>query len=130
MTATLILANDAVRARARRWIDKAPEKTRVQFHQPTRTLDQNARMWAMLTDIATQTLHPVTGKKETPEDWKILFMRACGHETRYMTDLIGDPFPVGYKSSKLSVKQMVTLQDYIEWYGATHDVTFTWKEPE
>lgn len=32
----------------------APVNTRVEFKEAKRTTDQNARMWAMLTDVAQQ----------------------------------------------------------------------------
>ena len=49
--ALLILSNPTVRARAINWIKNVPDGTRVEFKEPKRTLPQNDRMWAMLTEI-------------------------------------------------------------------------------
>ena len=40
------------RLRAVRYVQSAPFGTRIEFKAEKRTLPQNDRMWAMLTDIA------------------------------------------------------------------------------
>ena len=52
--ALLVLANEAFRLKAIDWIRRAPLDTRVEFKGPKRTLPQNDRMWAMLTDLSGQ----------------------------------------------------------------------------
>jgi len=49
-----------------------PAKVVVSEYEPTRTLDQNALMWARLTEISEQLEWPVDGKLERlePEEWK------------------------------------------------------------
>ncbi len=41
---------------------------------PPRTLPQNARMWAMLTDLSNQLPWPVDGEMQwlSKEDWKVI----------------------------------------------------------
>lgn len=75
----------------------------------------------MLTDISRQCPE---GRHYTPETWKALFMHACGHEVQFIPGLSGDPFPVGFRSSKLDKRQMAELIEWISAYGAEHGVKF------
>ena len=52
MTQTVVLRGDAQRVRAHQLVDRAPAGFVVTFKEPTRTNEQNARMWAMLSEIA------------------------------------------------------------------------------
>src|SRR5688572_20680701 len=103
--ALLVLRTEAERRKAVHWIDKAPPGTRVEFKAPRRTLDQNSRMWAMLTDVAEQAEH--NGRRYTPDQWKVLFMHACGREIQFIPALDGSTFiPWGQSSSDLSKEEM------------------------
>ena len=119
----LILRNDDYRKRAHAWIDKAPPETRVTFQGPRRTLPQNDRMWAMLTDISTQAEHH--GRKYSPNDWKALFLSALGRETRFVPNLDGTGLiPIGQSSSDLSISEMGDMIELMMAWGAEHGVTF------
>jgi hypothetical protein len=121
--AFLVLANAAVRARAHRWVDHLPAGTRIEFKEPKRTLDQNSRMWAMLTDIATQKEH--FGRRYPAEAWKTIFLHALGRETNFVPALDGGGFlPLGQSSSDLSKREMSDLIEMMKWWGAEHGVTF------
>jgi hypothetical protein len=121
--ALLILGRSDVNERAINWIRKAPPGTRVEFKGPRRSLDQNARMWAMLTDFASQVEHG--GRKYSPEEWKAIFMHALGQEVRFVPSLDGQGFvPIGQKTSELSVSEMCDLQELITAEGAQRGVVF------
>lgn len=121
--ATLILANPSVRSRAHAWIDQAPVNTRVEFRGPKRTIPQNARFWALLSDVATQL--PWHGIKLTPDDWKLIFMDALKREVRIVPNIDATGFVnIGSSSSQLSVGEMGDLMTIIEAFGAKHGVVF------
>lgn len=121
--AVLILGQVCVNARAISWVTKAPAGTRLEFKAPKRTLPQNARMWAMLTDIAGQKEH--CGRKYSPEQWKVIFMHACGREVQFIPALDMSTFiPWGQSSSDLSTPEMSELIEYIHSWGAENGVTF------
>lgn len=123
-THTLKLSQDRVRALAHAWIDAAPEGTVVKFQpEPTRSLEQNAKLWAMLGDISKQVLH--NGKHRSPESWKLLMMHALKYECAFEIGLNGEPFPVGFRSSQLGVKQMAELISWIYAYGAENGVVWS-----
>ena len=79
-SATLIIANQAAREKAARWIAEAPFMTRMTLKTSKRTLPQNKRMWAMLGDLASQLKWH--GRWLDEESWKLLFLDALGHEMR------------------------------------------------
>jgi hypothetical protein len=105
-------------------IMRAPDGWVVRVSEPTRTLDQSARMWAMLGDLSKQ--RPM-GIVETADGWKLLAMNAAGHECQFMQGLDGRPFPVGFRSSRLTVRQMTDLIDWLFAFGAEQGVV--WSEP-
>jgi hypothetical protein len=124
MTRALVtISTPADRDRAVRWSKQAPAGTRVEFKQPKRSLPQNDRLWAMLTDVATQKEH--AGRKYTPDQWKILFMHACGREVQFIPSLDNATFiPWGQSSSDLSKSEMTELIEFIHAWGAEHGVVF------
>lgn len=121
---TIILRGPAQCAQAKRLVDLAPRDAVVNIREATRNADQNARMWAMLSDISRAKPE---GRKHPPETWKALFMHALGYETRFEMGLNGEPFPVGFRSSRLTVHQMADLITFIAEHGDRHGVR--WSEP-
>lgn len=125
--ALITLHNKADRERACRWIDKAPAGTRLEFKASKRSLPQNDRMWAMLTDVATQVKWH--GISLTPDDWKLVFLDALKRESRFVPNIDGNGFVnLGRSSSDLSKEEMTDLIELIFAFGAQHSVTF--HEPE
>jgi hypothetical protein len=124
MAQTVILRGPDQRRLAREIIDRAPQDAVVRVSEPTRNNDQNARMWAMLSDISRAKPE---GRKHTPEVWKALFMHALGYETRFEMGLSGEPFPIGFRSSRLTVREMADLITFIAEYGDRMGVQ--WSEP-
>ena len=121
--ATLILSDDSIRAKASHWVAVAPAGTRVEFKKPRRSLPQNDLMWAMLTDVATQKDH--CGRRYTPDQWKILFMHACGREVQFLPSLDNSTFiPWGSSSSDLSKEEMSELIEFMQAWGAESGVVF------
>lgn len=124
--ALLVLWNDAMREKAIDWIRRAPKESRVEFKGPKRTLDQNSRMWAMLTDIATQLVWH--GVKLTPDDWKLMMLDGLKRELRLVPNINGDGFVnLGRSSSDLTVDEMTDLIELIFEFGARHGVV--WGDP-
>ena len=122
-THSLKLAHDGIRAKAHMWLDAAPAGMVVQFKEQKRSLDQNAKLWAMLGDVAKQAKH--SGNSYTPEVWKALFMSACGHELQLVVGLNGEPVPMGTSSSSLSVSKMSELIEFISYWCAENGVTLS-----
>ena len=124
MMGRVILRGQGQRDLAKRWVDEAAVDTVVEFKELTRTIEQNARMWAMLGDISKAEPR---GLKYTADDWKIIMMRAAGWEVQFLDGLDGKPFPAGFRSSRMTVRQMSDLISYMLAFGAEEGVQ--WSEP-
>lgn len=122
---TVTLSSDFNRRRAHHFVDRAPDGFVMSITEPRRTLEQNDRMWAMLTDISVQMPN---GRRHTPDDWKAIFMNACGWECQFIEGLDGRPFPKGFRSSHLTKSQMTTLIEFMFAWGAENGVR--WSEPQ
>lgn len=121
--AVITLATEADRERAAKWLHQAPPRTRLEFKAPKRSLPQNDRMWAMLTDVAVQL--PWHGIKLSPDDWKLIFLDALKRELRMVPNIDGSGFVnLGRSSSDLSKVEMADLITLIEAFGAEHGVVF------
>jgi hypothetical protein len=121
--ALLVLHTPAIRSKAKRWIDGLPQDSRVEFKAPRRSLDQNSKMWAMLSEVAAQL--PWHGLRLSAEDWKLIFLDALKREVRMAPNLDGTGFVnLGRSSSDLSKEEMADLITIIQEFGARHGVEF------
>ena len=121
---TIILRSDYQRTLAKRLVDGSPVDSVVTFREATRSLEQNAKMWPMLSDISRAE---PKGWKFTNDEWKLIMMHGCGWEVQFLPGLDGRPFPQEFRSSKLSVKQMSDLIEFMYAFGSEHGVE--WSEP-
>ena len=120
----LTIASPRHRSMAWAWVAKAPEGSIISIQtEPTRTDEQNAKMWPMLTDLSKQCL--INGEQKPPETWKLAVMRALKHEVRYEMDLDGEPFPVGFSTKNLSKSQFSDLIEFMYKYGADNGVEWS-----
>lgn len=121
--ASLILANPAVRERAKRWIDGLPEGTRVEFKGPRRSLDANALLWARLADISAQVVW--YGQKLSSEDWKDV-LSASLRKAHVVPGIDPGTFvPLGMRTSDMSKAEFGMLLDLIEAFAAERGVVWS-----
>ena len=120
--ALIVLSSTAERERAAKWCRTAPSGTRVEFKEARRSLDQNAMLWASLTDVARQV--DWHGVRLSPDDWKLVFLAALQTETRIVPNLDGTGFVNLSRSSDLSKAEFSDLIELILKFGAEHGVTF------
>ena len=121
--ALVVLWNAADRAKVARWAAKAPPGTRVEFKATKRSIPQNDRLWAFLTEISAQ--RDWHGVKLSADDWKLLFLDALKRELRIVPNLAGNGFVnLGRSSSDLSKEEMSDLLMAIEAWGIEHGVKF------
>ena len=121
--AVVVLNSPSDRQKVARWAAGCTKGTRVEFKGPKRSIPQNDRMWAMLTEIAAQKEH--CGRRYTPDQWKVLFLHACGREVQFIPALDGSTFiPWGQSSSDLSKDEMTALIEFMFAWGAQNGVVF------
>lgn len=122
---SLILTDEQVRQRAAWLLSKAPLGYAVEIKPVTRSIEQNAKLWPMLTDV--ERAKP-EGRDHLAEDWKTLFMHDLGRELRLLPALNGGGFvPLGYSTRVLSKRDFSDLIEAIYAYGSEHGVR--WSEP-
>ena len=121
---TIRLVGPAQRKLAHDLIDRAPANCVVNIAEEKRSEISSRKMWAMLSDVSRTK---PDGRVHTAEVWKQLMMAACGHEVQFLMGLDGNPFPAGFKSSRLTKVQMSDLISFIQAYGDEKGVR--WSEP-
>lgn len=109
-----------------RIVAELPKFSRVEIKGPARTLPQNDKMWAMLTEVAAQTAWH--GDKLSENDWKDLFsgaVKVAGGGVRAVPGLEGGIMLLGLRTSEMTVAEMADLLSYIESWGAQNGVVFS-----
>lgn len=119
---TLILDSRYRRDQAHKLVDAAPINAVLTIAPPKRSTDQNKLMWALLSDVSRAMPQ---GRKHTAEVWKDLFCHACGHAVQFEMGLNGQPFPVGFRTSRMTKDQMRDLLEFIMAWGAENGVQFS-----
>jgi NinB protein len=129
MSHTLAIIHDEkIRQRVIECIKVAPVGSRVRIDGPKRTLPQNSRLWAMLSDIVRQK-KTIDGHEFDTDEWKCIFLQAIGREPEILPTLDGQNFfSTGHSSSKLSKEQMSNLLEFILAWGAENGVV--WSDPQ
>lgn len=117
-----ILAHDMARKNAILAVQEAPQGHVVSIKAPTRSLMQNNRLWALLTDISRQV--DWYGRKLTPENWKDVFTAAMKKQD-VVPGIEGGFVVLGMSTSKMTKQEMVDLQTIIEAFGAERQVKWS-----
>jgi hypothetical protein len=118
------LVHSTARQLASRACINAPDGYIVEIKPQTRSLDQNARLWAMLSDVSKQV--EWHGQKLASEDWKHIFSASLKQQ-RAVPGLDGGFVVLGQSTSKMSIREMSDLMELISAFGAEHNVR--WSEP-
>lgn len=122
----IIIRGDTQRKLLRRAADEMPVDTVVRFCGIRRSHEQNAKMWAMIHDVMRAEPE---GRVHSPDVWKAIFMHALDRECLFVPALDGrSVFPIGQRSSELSVREMSDLLEIIAEYGSRHGVAWTEQE--
>lgn len=123
MAQTVILRGSPQRSLAKSLVDRAPVDAVVSIREASRTTPQNSKMWAQLSDVSRAKPE---GRLWVPETWKCAFMHSLGHQVKFCEGLEGTgPFPLGFKSSRLSVRQMADLITCVQEYGDRHGINWS-----
>ena len=128
-----VIRNEADRARAINFLsglDLASPK-KLAISDEDRSSEQNAKLHAMLSDIAKQVEH--AGKKWNVLIWKRLctaaWLREEGENATMIPALDGNGFDVIYeRTSKLGIKKCASLIEWITAFGAEHQVRWTQRD--
>lgn len=124
--AMIIVRSDTDREKAASWARKAPEGTRIQFKRTKRSLGQNDKLWACLTDVSQQV--EWYGQKLTPTDWKDMFTASLRKASVIPGIDAGSFVLLGLHTSDMDNEEMSNLLELIMAFGAERGVIFN--DPE
>jgi hypothetical protein len=123
--ARFILVNDTVRRNAARAVMDAPADHVVTIAARTRSLDQNAKLHAMLTDLSKSPVN-WAGKRRSVDQWKAIIISghavATGQGGEVIPGIEGEFVAIRESSAQMSVKRSASLIEYLMAFCATHDV--------
>ena len=94
----------------------------LEVKEEKRSDAQNRRMWAMLRDISRQV--DWYGQKLQEEEWKDVFTAALKRQ-KVVPGIDGGFVVIGARTSRMPVKEMIELQDFMEAFGAEKGVNFS-----
>lgn len=104
--------------------DKKPLVVKIQ--PITRTLEQNAKLHAMLTDISKQC--EFNGQPRDLDTWKAIMVSAhriaTGGKAEMAIGLEGEVVNLRESTAQMSVKRLVSLIEYVQSWGVQNGVKF------
>ena len=121
MKQTFILAHPIARQRAIDAVKQAQEGFVVTVAEPTRNLEQNAALWAILHEISEGV--DWHGRKLSPEDWKNVFTASL-KRMDVVPNLEGTGFvALGQSTSSMSKREFSDLLELANAFAAERLVT-------
>lgn len=124
MSSHFVLCHIQARQRAQHAILQAPEGHVVTIKPPTRSLEQNAKLWPMLQDVSRQV--EWYGQHLTDEEWKDVFSAALKKQ-KVVPGIDGGFVVCGRRTSTMSKADFSELVELIYAFGAQQGVK--WSEP-
>lgn len=123
MADTYFLRTEHVRENLLRFIRACPlGNTKITISEPSRrSAEQNAKMWAMLGEVARQVQWH--GQWLSDADWKDMATAAIKRQ-RVVPGIDGGFVVLGSRTSQMNVRDMQEVIDFIEAFGAQHNVVF------
>jgi hypothetical protein len=117
-----ILSHEQARQNALRAVSEAPEGYEVRISEKRRSLDQNAHLWAILTEIANQVIWH--GQKLTSEDWKHILTAALKRDQRMAPGISGGWVLLGQSTRQMTKQEFSDLLDLALAFGVEKGVKF------
>lgn len=126
------LVHPTARQMASRAVINAPDGFVCEIKPRTRSLDQNAKLHAMFTDVARQaSLH---GRRLTAIQWKTIFISAHATATGLGSDMVpgleGEFVNIRESSASMTVGRMNSLIEYMHAWGAENGIAWTDAAPQ
>lgn len=115
MKQSFVLSHAEARRRAVQAVQNAPEGYAVIVKPPTRNLEQNALLWALLADVSEQVVWH--GRKLEPEAWKHIFTSSLKRQD-VVPGLDGGFVVLGLSTSQMSKAEFSDLIELIHAFKA------------
>ena len=115
------LINLQVKQNAIQAIKMASEDMICEIKKKTRSLEQNAKMWAMLAEVSDQVNW--YGNKLTSDEWKDVFSASLKSQ-KVVPGIDGGFVVCGQRTSKMTKSEMAELIELMMAFGAERGVKF------
>lgn len=109
---------------AGRGLEAGPVELVLRRPKKQRSLDQNRRLWAVLSDVSRQV--EWYGRYLSKEAWKDIFSAALERQD-VVPGLEGGFVMIGGRTSKMTKQRFADLLTLIDAFGAEHGVQ--WSDP-
>jgi len=119
---TFFLINSQVKQNAMQAIKMASEDMICEIKKKTRSLEQNAKMWAMLAEVSDQVNW--YGNKLTSDEWKDVFSASLKSQ-KVVPGIDGGFVVCGQRTSKMTKSEMAELIDLMMAFGAERGIKFS-----
>lgn len=124
MKAMYRLISEQIRAMAIRDVRMAPDGHYVTIKEPTRSLDQNSMLHALLQSLEGKEW---AGKPRTMEEWKVLMVSghalATGRQVEVVEGLEGEPVNIRESTALMTVGRLNSLIEYVQAWISEHEET-------
>lgn len=117
----IILSNPVAKRVAQREIENAPHGFICTLAEPPRNLNQNAALWAMLSDIAEQV--DWYGQRLTKDEWKDVFSASLKRQ-KVVPGIDGGFVVCGRSTSQMSKSEFSELLEIAASFGSEKNVKF------
>lgn len=120
------LVHEPARIGAANFAMHAPEGWVVTFAEPTRSLEMNAKLHAMLTDISRQAQY--MGNARTVEFWKGLFVSGWQIATEQKPEIVpgleGEFINIRESTATMSGRKLSGVIEYVNAWAAMNGIRF------
>lgn len=105
-------------------VRNAPEHYLVEIKPRTRSIDQNALLWRLLTITSRHVTWSVNGQESilSADEWKDVFTASLHQEQRIARGIRGGFVMLGKSTSRMSVDQMTQMIEFIYSFLAEQGV--------
>lgn len=106
---------------------KAGHPLAVEIKPRTRSTDQNALMWSVLTDLSRQVDWPVDGRLQRlePDEWKDVLSAGLTKAQRVAQGIEGGWVMLGQRTSRMTVAEMSDLITLAHAFGDQRGVRWS-----
>jgi hypothetical protein len=122
-----VLSHEIARRRALECVRDAPEGYVVTVKQPKRSLDQNALIHVLLTNLGKQIGWTFSGQVVDLDDLKSIFMaayrKATNQNTRFVIGIDGQPVILNWRTRDLSKHESAEFIEFVQAWMAENEIS-------
>ena len=123
------ILSDSHRQRATQAVLDAPQGWVVTIQEPTRSLDQSAKLHACFNTIAKSGMK-WADRQLTADQWKVLLISGYAVATGIGADIVkgieDEVVNIRESSAAMGVRRMSSLLEYVQAFMADHDIISTY----